>query len=171
MVDPYAKDADKARLLGRRVSAFMGRWRAMIRRRPWLNAVYKVLVTTLGVLIAVIGLILVPLPGPGWLIVFIGLTLLGTEYHWARRLLGWLRRVLARFWERWNMWRARRRARKAEKQADRAATASGVDALPRSDVRHQAPPRQGGLGGGSARPGDAPRQRDTGPISRRGPVA
>lgn len=84
----------------------------MIRRRPWLNTVYKVLVTTFGGLIVVVGLILVPLPGPGWLIVFIGLTLLGTEYHWARRLLGWLRRVLARFWERWNLWRAARRARR-----------------------------------------------------------
>ena len=112
MVDPYADDAERAHRLSRRVAQFMERWRGMIRRRPWLNTVYKVLVTTFGGLIVVVGLILVPLPGPGWLIVFIGLTLLGTEYHWARRLLGWLRRVLARFWERWNLWRAARRARR-----------------------------------------------------------
>ncbi len=117
MVDPYADDAERAHRLSRRVAQFMERWRGRIRRRPWLNTVYKVLVTTFGGLIVVIGLILVPLPGPGWLIVFIGLSLLGTEYHWARRLLGWLRRVLARFWERWNMWRAARRA-KREAQAD-----------------------------------------------------
>ncbi len=91
----------------------MDRWRRAIRRRPWLNTVYKIVVTALGVLIVVVGLILVPLPGPGWLIVFIGLTVLGTEYHWARRLLGWLRRVLARFWERWRAWRAARRERRA----------------------------------------------------------
>ena len=35
----------------------------------------------------IIGLILVPLPGPGWLIVFGGLALLATEFVWAERLL------------------------------------------------------------------------------------
>ena len=33
------------------------------------------------------GSILVPLPGPGWLIVFAGLAILATEYVWAQRLL------------------------------------------------------------------------------------
>lgn len=117
MSDPYADDAERAHRLSRRVGRFMKRWRAAIHRKPWLDRVYKILITVLGVLIVIIGLILVPLPGPGWLIVFIGLTILGTEYHWARRLLGWLRRVLARFWERWNAWRAERRAKKAAKQA------------------------------------------------------
>ena len=114
MSDPYAGDAERARRLSKRFGRFMERWRAIIRRYPWLNTTYKIIVTVLGVLVVIVGLILVPLPGPGWLIVFVGLTILGTEYHWARRLLGWLRRVLARFWERWNAWRAARRARKAE---------------------------------------------------------
>ena len=112
MTDPYADDAERVKRLSRGVGRVMERWRRAIRRRPWLNTAYKVVVTALGGLVVVIGLILVPLPGPGWLIVFIGLTILGTEYHWARRLLGWLRRVLARFWERWNRWRAARRARR-----------------------------------------------------------
>ncbi|MFC5337510.1 TIGR02611 family protein [Leucobacter denitrificans] len=112
-------DADKARRLARPVAKFMARWRHWIRKRPWLDIVYRVLVTTLGVLIMVLGLIMVPLPGPGWLVVFIGLTVLGSEYHWARRLLGWLRRALARFWERWRAWRQSREARKeAIRQAD-----------------------------------------------------
>ncbi|WP_244304472.1 TIGR02611 family protein [Leucobacter viscericola] len=114
MADPYLDDAARAKRLGKPVARFMGRWREAIRRRPWLNTAYKVIITVFGVLVVVIGLILVPLPGPGWLIVFLGLTILGTEFHWARRLLGWLRRVLARFWERWNTWRAARRARKAQ---------------------------------------------------------
>lgn len=88
----------------------------MISKRPWLNAVYRVLVTTLGVLIVVVGLILVPLPGPGWLIVFIGLTVLGSEYHWARRLMGWLRMQLARFWAWWWLRREEKAARKAAKR-------------------------------------------------------
>jgi uncharacterized protein (TIGR02611 family) len=32
---------------------------------------------------------LVPLPGPGWLIVFAGLAILATEYVWAQRLLNY----------------------------------------------------------------------------------
>ena len=110
-------DAERARRLAQPVARFMASWRERIRRRPWLDIVYRVLVTTLGVMIIIVGLILVPLPGPGWLIVFIGLTLLGSEYHWARRLLGWLRRVLARFWERWRAWRAGRQARRAQRES------------------------------------------------------
>lgn len=132
MTDPYADEAERAHRLSRRFGRWMERWRAMIRRRPWLNTLYKVLVTVLGVVVVVVGLILVPLPGPGWLIVFIGLTILGTEYHWARRLLGWLRRTLARFWERWNLWRAARRERKA---AQRRNDDSGPRPKPGPAVR------------------------------------
>ncbi|KAM9864272.1 hypothetical protein ACIFOC_02824 [Leucobacter aridicollis] len=106
-------DADKARRLGKPIGRFMARWRGAIRKYPWLDALYRVVITVLGGLIVIIGLILVPLPGPGWLIVFLGLTVLGSEYHWARRMLGWLRRALARFWERWNAWRASRAAKRA----------------------------------------------------------
>lgn len=112
MGDPYTEDAARARRVSRPLGRWMARWRGAVRRRPWLNVVYKILVTLFGIVIIIAGLILVPLPGPGWLIVFIGLTLLGSEYHWARRLLGWLRAWLARFWERWNAWRAERRERR-----------------------------------------------------------
>ena len=33
------------------------------------------------------GIALLVLPGPGWLLIFIGLTILATEYVWAQRLL------------------------------------------------------------------------------------
>jgi len=114
----HEDDAERARRLGKPVARFMARWREAIRKRPWLDVVYKVVVTVLGVLIVIIGLILVPLPGPGWLIVFVGLTVLGSEFHWARRVLGWLRRILARFWERWRAWRASRAARKQAAQEE-----------------------------------------------------
>lgn len=101
----------------------MARWRAAIKRRPWLDVVYRVVITALGAIIVIVGLILVPLPGPGWLIVFIGLTVLGSEYHWARRLLGWLRNTLARFWERWRAWR--------ESRAERSRGASSTSQIER----------------------------------------
>ena len=82
----------------------------MIKRSRSLDTLYRISITAIGALIVVVGLILVPLPGPGWLIVFFGLAILGTEFHWARRLLGWARMALARFTERWRAWRARRAA-------------------------------------------------------------
>ena len=33
------------------------------------------------------GIALLVLPGPGWLLIFIGLTILASEYVWAQRLL------------------------------------------------------------------------------------
>ncbi len=84
--------------------------RAWIDGRPRLRSVYRVSVGILGGSIAALGLLLVPLPGPGWLVVFLGLAILGTEFTWARRLAGFLKRMLARFWAWWN---ARKRAQSA----------------------------------------------------------
>lgn len=40
-----------------------------------------------GSIVLVVGIIAIPYPGPGWLIVFAGLGILSTEVEWARRLL------------------------------------------------------------------------------------
>jgi uncharacterized protein (TIGR02611 family) len=84
--------------------------RGAIERRPALRRVYRVAVGVLGGTIAVGGLLFVPLPGPGWLIVFLGLAILGTEFAWARRLAAFTKRQLARFWAWWQAGRAERRA-------------------------------------------------------------
>jgi uncharacterized protein (TIGR02611 family) len=47
-----------------------------------------------------LGILLLPLPGPGWLVIFAGLGILGTEYAWARRLLARVRDY-ARRWTQW----------------------------------------------------------------------
>lgn len=47
-----------------------------------------------------LGIVLIPAPGPGWLIVFAGLGILATEFHWAHRLLRYAR-VRVRRWTRW----------------------------------------------------------------------
>lgn len=114
---PSEDDLSRAQRLAQPIGRFMRRWRAAIESKPWLNLVYKIIITVLGLLVVAIGLILVPLPGPGWLIVFVGMTILGSEYHWARRLTSWLRMQLARFWA-W--WKARR-----EQQEGPTAEADG----------------------------------------------
>lgn len=47
-----------------------------------------------------LGLVLIPFPGPGWLIVFVGLGILATEFAWAERLLDF-GRAKFRAWLRW----------------------------------------------------------------------
>ena len=46
-----------------------------------------------GFTLLAIGVALLVLPGPGWLIIALGLALLAGEYVWARNLLDRLKRV------------------------------------------------------------------------------
>ena len=51
------------------------------------RALKKSSVGVLGGLVLILGVILIPYPGPGWLIVFAGLAILATEFDWAQRVL------------------------------------------------------------------------------------
>jgi uncharacterized protein (TIGR02611 family) len=62
--------------------------------------VWRVVVTLIGVAIIAVGIVLLPLPGPGWLIIFAGLGVLSTEYEWAKRLLRFARDQVGR-WTDW----------------------------------------------------------------------
>ena len=75
-------------------------WRRAIRARRPLLLVYRGVVLTLGFSLIVVGLILVPLPGPGWLVVFLGLAILASEFEPANRLLHYARGRL----HLWNLW-------------------------------------------------------------------
>lgn len=47
----------------------------------------KVGIGIIGGIVVLIGIVAIPYPGPGWLIVFAGLAILATEFAWAQRLL------------------------------------------------------------------------------------
>lgn len=84
--------------LGARADAARARFRAL----PGGTLAWRVGVTLVGVAIVVAGVILLPLPGPGWLIIFAGLGVLATEYAWASRLLAFARRYVLG-WTHWAM--------------------------------------------------------------------
>ena len=48
---------------------------------------YRVAFMVLAFVVVLGGLALVPLPGPGWAIVFVGLGMLALEFDWAERLM------------------------------------------------------------------------------------
>jgi len=75
-------------------------WRRRIRANPHAHLVYRVVVGFLGLATLVIGLILVPFPGPGWFIVLLGLGILASEFRWARDALQHSRQTLMA----WNKW-------------------------------------------------------------------
>lgn len=109
----------------RPIRRMLRRTRAWIDTHPRLNAAYRTGVGVVGGILAVGGLLLVPLPGPGWLVVFVGLAVLGTEFRWAARAAGWLKRMLDRFWTWWRARRARRAAGVEAARRDRSATSAG----------------------------------------------
>lgn len=47
---------------------------------------------TLGTIVVIVGIIALPLPGPGWLIIAGGLTILAKDVAWADRLLRYIRK-------------------------------------------------------------------------------
>jgi len=75
-------------------------YRAFLRRNRALDLTYRVIVGIVGATIIVIGIILLPLPGPGWLVIFGGLFVLSTEFAWAERLLDYARDKV-RAWTEW----------------------------------------------------------------------
>lgn len=77
-------------------------WRDSVRSRSSTNRLYRLAVGMIGGAIVVSGLLLVPLPGPGWLIVFVGLAVLATEFTWADRLEKFARKKVEG-WTRWLM--------------------------------------------------------------------
>lgn len=59
------------------------RIRVKLAQRGW--DLRRVAVTLLGFLVLVVGLVLLALPGPGLLVVALGLAILATEFVWAWR--------------------------------------------------------------------------------------
>lgn len=78
-------------------------WRRRLRANPKSRLVYRVVIGVVGTVITLGGLVLIPAPGPGWLVVFVGLAVLASEFEWADRLLGFARHQVGR----WTDWAAR----------------------------------------------------------------
>lgn len=97
---------DKTRADGRPRTTAGSRWhrivarakieRERIRPNSRLNAVYRTGVGFVGTIMILGGAMMVPLPTPGfgWILIFLGLGVLSTEFVWAKAITHWLRRVL-----------------------------------------------------------------------------
>jgi uncharacterized protein (TIGR02611 family) len=88
------------------------RERVGARLRAW-RAARKVAISTVGFTVLAIGILLLVLPGPGMLVVLLGLGILSTEYHWPKRLARYLRERAQRLADEARQRREARRSRRA----------------------------------------------------------
>ena len=91
-------DADDVHSLRERVAR--SRWRRRLAARRTVDSAYRVGVGLVGGAVVAVGLVTIPLPGPGWLTVIAGLVVLASEFLWAERLLEFTKRHV-RAWTEW----------------------------------------------------------------------
>ncbi|MBT2384555.1 TIGR02611 family protein [Streptomyces sp. ISL-11] len=63
-----------------------------IKRSRTLHLSWQVGVFVVGLAVVVAGIIMLPLPGPGWLVIFGGMAIWATEFVWAQLVLRWTKR-------------------------------------------------------------------------------
>lgn len=52
-----------------------------------LRQAWRLIVAVVGFTLILVGIVMFLTPGPGWLVVFLGLSVLAAEFVWARHLL------------------------------------------------------------------------------------
>ncbi|WP_149183814.1 TIGR02611 family protein [Streptomyces sp. TRM49041] len=78
-------EAAMGRPLGSRAPGF-------IKARRTLHVSWQVGVFLIGLAVVVVGVIMLPLPGPGWFVIFAGMAIWATEFVWAQLVLRWTKR-------------------------------------------------------------------------------
>ncbi|MBX9365693.1 TIGR02611 family protein [Streptomyces sp. WAC04114] len=63
-----------------------------IKARRALHVSWQVGVFIIGLAVVVAGIIMLPLPGPGWVVIFGGMAIWATEFVWAQLVLRWTKR-------------------------------------------------------------------------------
>lgn len=71
--------------MGSSIKRLLSRWHP-----DDIKVVRRVIVSVVGATVLLIGVALLVLPGPAFVVIPVGLAILATEYAWARR---WLRKV------------------------------------------------------------------------------
>lgn len=63
-----------------------------IKARRLLHLSWQVGVFVIGLAVVALGIVMLPLPGPGWVVIFGGMAIWATEFVWAQLVLRWTKR-------------------------------------------------------------------------------
>ncbi|MFE9451409.1 TIGR02611 family protein [Streptomyces sp. NPDC006739] len=63
-----------------------------VKARRALHLSWQVGVFVIGLAVVVAGIVMLPLPGPGWVVIFGGMAIWATEFVWAQLVLRWSKR-------------------------------------------------------------------------------
>lgn len=63
-----------------------------VKARRTLHLSWQVGVFIVGLAVVGAGIVMLPLPGPGWLVIFAGMAIWATEFVWAQLVLRWTKR-------------------------------------------------------------------------------
>jgi uncharacterized protein (TIGR02611 family) len=88
----------------RRVVDAARRWfvavRSFVHGWPGGHHAWRVGIGVLGLVVVIAGIVMLVLPGPGWVVIFVGFGIWATEFPWAHSVLAFVRR-LAASWTDW----------------------------------------------------------------------
>ncbi|MFJ1734083.1 TIGR02611 family protein [Streptomyces sp. NPDC088254] len=90
-----AMTADDARTGEERTEAEQGlgsRAPEFVKARRVLHLSWQVGIFIVGLAVVIAGIIMLPLPGPGWVVIFGGMAIWATEFVWAQLVLRWTKR-------------------------------------------------------------------------------
>ncbi|MFW0107911.1 TIGR02611 family protein [Rothia sp. P7181] len=90
----------------------LAKLRNFMSKHPLLLVIHRFIVITVGLLCILAGIVMLVTPGPGWLFIFLGMGLWGTEFAWAHRLNLWAKAKVLGIWRRFKARAEERRQRK-----------------------------------------------------------
>ncbi|MER6471735.1 TIGR02611 family protein [Streptomyces collinus] len=85
MDEARSDTADSGRGLGSRAPEY-------VKARRALHVSWQVGVFVVGLAVVGAGIVMLPLPGPGWVVIFGGMAIWATEFVWAQLVLRWTKR-------------------------------------------------------------------------------
>ena len=90
----------------------------------------RIAIGVIGFIVVVAGILLIPLPGPGLLVVIAGLSILALEFAWAKRWLDWTKEYARRAKEKMSFRRKSNQAPPAKADETPAETAKKIPLHP-----------------------------------------
>ena len=90
------RDEEKAAGIIERSMLRVADVRSWVHRRPGGARAWQSAIALIGLIVIITGVVLLVLPGPGWVVIFVGLGIWATEFAWAKSLLISVRRTVGK---------------------------------------------------------------------------